>query len=94
LNGRGNDLPGVRGTLWGAYNGVTELVDHYLYREGSADACLRSVCFGEGYEIKVRAYETALGLLDQHSRRQIHPRVFREPCAQTEKRPELALSGV
>jgi len=27
--GKGNDLKGVRGTLWAAYNGVTEYVDFY-----------------------------------------------------------------
>ena len=26
--GRGTDLPGVGGTLWAAFNGVTEYVDH------------------------------------------------------------------
>jgi phage/plasmid-like protein (TIGR03299 family) len=28
-NGRGNSQPNVKGTLWAAYNGVTELVDHH-----------------------------------------------------------------
>jgi phage/plasmid-like protein (TIGR03299 family) len=28
VEGTGNDRPGVRGTLWAAYNGVTELADH------------------------------------------------------------------
>ena len=28
-NGRGSDIKGVRGTLWGAYNAITEYVDHY-----------------------------------------------------------------
>jgi phage/plasmid-like protein (TIGR03299 family) len=94
LNGRGNDLPGVRGTLWGAYNGVTELVDHYLYREGSPEARLRSVCFGEGYEIKVRAYETALCLLERSSRRPIHPQVLSERFLPARKQPEPACCGV
>ena len=26
--GRGNQLPGAAGSLWGAYSGVTEPVDH------------------------------------------------------------------
>ena len=27
--GMGQEIPGVRGTAWGLYNGLTELVDHY-----------------------------------------------------------------
>jgi phage/plasmid-like protein (TIGR03299 family) len=27
--GRGNDRPPAQGTLWAAYNGIVELVDHY-----------------------------------------------------------------
>src|SRR5690606_5023506 len=28
--GKGTDLPGVKGTLWAAYNAVAELIDHRL----------------------------------------------------------------
>lgn len=28
-NGRGSDIKGIRGTLWGTYNAITEYVDHY-----------------------------------------------------------------
>lgn len=67
--GKGMDLPGVRGTLWAAYNGVAELVDHRQPRgEGSAplfgpaqtdDRRLASAWFGEGYSAKARAYRVA-----------------------------------
>ncbi|CAN5206512.1 DUF932 domain-containing protein [soil metagenome] len=57
--GKGADLPGVRGTLWAAYNGVTELVDHRQLDQ-PADRRLSSVWFGEGYRAKARAYRVAV----------------------------------
>jgi len=48
LNGAGNDMPGVQGTLWAAYNGVTEYVDHRQMKT-SKDGRLNSIWFGEGY---------------------------------------------
>lgn len=72
-SGKGNDLRGVRGTLWAAYNGVTEFVDHcFPQRPGSnaddptAAAMIRkldSVWFGHGYSIKARAYLAATELM-------------------------------
>jgi phage/plasmid-like protein (TIGR03299 family) len=57
--GQGNDQEGIRGTLWAAYNGVTELVDHHLtYR--NAENRMESVCFGEGEAAKRRAFAVAL----------------------------------
>lgn len=43
-NGKGNDLPGVRGTAWAAYNAVTEYISH----EASSDEDKRqaSLWFG------------------------------------------------
>ena len=64
--GRGNQLPGVAGTLWAAYNAVTEWVDHSrgitkqgAPRKGWAEAAL----FGEGSEIKQRAFDAAVAVL-------------------------------
>ena len=57
--GRGNKLPSIRGTLWAAYNGVTELVDHHLAYPNAAQR-MESVCFGEGERTKHVAFETAL----------------------------------
>jgi phage/plasmid-like protein (TIGR03299 family) len=59
--GRGNDEARVRGTLWAAYNGVTELVDHRRsrFRPDASSARLASVWFGAGAAIKQRAFELA-----------------------------------
>jgi hypothetical protein len=55
----GNKESGIRGTLWLAYNGVTELVDHFLAYNNSSQR-LESVCFGEGEQIKQRAFDAAV----------------------------------
>jgi phage/plasmid-like protein (TIGR03299 family) len=57
-NGRGTDIPGVRGTLWGAYNSVTEYLQHERGR--SADNRLDSAWFGQGATLNQRALQTAL----------------------------------
>jgi phage/plasmid-like protein (TIGR03299 family) len=36
-NGKGTDLPGVRGTAWGAFNGVVEYLDHFRVQKGAED---------------------------------------------------------
>jgi phage/plasmid-like protein (TIGR03299 family) len=57
--GKGNREAPVRGTLWAAFNGVTEMVDHHLaYR--SPSHWLDSILFGEGERIKSRAFDEAL----------------------------------
>jgi hypothetical protein len=73
-HGKGQDHPGVRGTLWAAYNGVTEFIDHCLPPNGGKrrrtsspqstatptnDRRLESVWFGSGYRAKARAYQVA-----------------------------------
>jgi phage/plasmid-like protein (TIGR03299 family) len=58
-NGKGNQQKGVPGTLWAAYNGVTEYIDHRGGRQ-SGDRHLNSIWFGEGYLVKARAYRGAL----------------------------------
>lgn len=56
--GRGTDIKGVPGTLWAAYNGVTELIDHRRF--GYSDSRrLGSVWFGDGYLTKARAFRVA-----------------------------------
>lgn len=52
--GRGASLKSVRGTLWGAYNAVTEWVDH----DKTTDD-LRYMALGRGAEIKQRAFAIA-----------------------------------
>jgi phage/plasmid-like protein (TIGR03299 family) len=72
-NGKGNAQAGVRGTLWAAYNGVTEYVDQCqslglenspLARTGILDDAMRdrrltSAWFGEGYLTKAKAFRVA-----------------------------------
>src|SRR5947209_7040425 len=57
-DGVGNRSEEISGTLYAAYNGVTELVDH---RGGqfSAESRLRSIWFGTGLELKARAMRIA-----------------------------------
>lgn len=57
--GRGSDLRGSRGTLWGAYNAVTEYVDYY---RKSKDR-LNTVWFTAGVGIKERAFDAAVSLI-------------------------------
>ena len=56
--GQGNTAPGIRGTLWAAYNGVTELIDHRQTKQ-TDDRRLDSLWFGSGYVIKARAFNVA-----------------------------------
>lgn len=57
-HGRGNDLPGVRGTMWAAYNAVTEYLQHE--RGDDRDRRLDSSWFGSGAALNARALEKAL----------------------------------
>ncbi len=61
-NGQGNSQPAVKGTLWAAYNGVTELIDHRkatLKGPDCTERRLHSVWFGRGAAIKARAFRVA-----------------------------------
>ncbi|QDT67928.1 hypothetical protein MalM25_08370 [Planctomycetes bacterium MalM25] len=65
--GLGQDLPGVRRTLWAAVNAVSEHVDHHQRTRGPddrtrADRRLHSAFFGPGRSLKQRAFEQALAL--------------------------------
>lgn len=66
--GRGSDLPGARGTLWGALNAVSEFVDHERPTRGSATtermARWKSAIFGSGRDLKERAWHRALVWVD------------------------------
>jgi phage/plasmid-like protein (TIGR03299 family) len=56
--GLGNDMPGVRGTLWAAYNAVSE---HLQYNRGDdAQVRLDSLWFGQGAQLNKRALEVAV----------------------------------
>jgi phage/plasmid-like protein (TIGR03299 family) len=57
-NGRGNDMQGVRGTMWGLYNGVTEYLTHERGRE--VDTRIESLWFGQAKKTSERAFATAI----------------------------------
>jgi phage/plasmid-like protein (TIGR03299 family) len=61
FEGKGNDVEGVRDTLWAAYNGVTEYVDFHRTAYGESK-WLENIWFGEGNRIKERALEEALSM--------------------------------
>jgi phage/plasmid-like protein (TIGR03299 family) len=64
-NGKGTELAGVRGTAWGAYNAVTEYVDHFQnprVKEGKDQVRAKSLLFGAGAELKGEAFDKALAL--------------------------------
>lgn len=53
-------IPGVRGTLWGAYNAITRLEDYKQpQQEEQEDQRLERAWFGSGAEIKLRALSKA-----------------------------------
>lgn len=56
--GRGNDMPGVKGTYWAAYNSVTEYLTHERGRD--ADTRIDSAWFGQGASTTDRALSVAL----------------------------------
>jgi hypothetical protein len=58
--GRGNDLPSVRGTLWTAYNGVSEWLTYSRGR--SEDSRVNSLWFGAGALTNRHALEAALDM--------------------------------
>lgn len=60
-NGKGANLPGAKGTLWGAFNAVTEYVDHYRGPQLAKRA--ESLLYGSGANIKQEAFEQALALV-------------------------------
>jgi len=60
--GKGNAEPGIRGTLWAAYNGVTELVDHHWHFKSPWQR-MNSICFGEAERLKHRALDQAVSLV-------------------------------
>jgi phage/plasmid-like protein (TIGR03299 family) len=55
--GRGNDMPGVKGTMWAAYNAVNEYLG---WERGRNDTRLDSLWFGDGANVNRRAFDLAL----------------------------------
>jgi phage/plasmid-like protein (TIGR03299 family) len=58
--GKGANIPGVRGTLWGAYNAFTEYLSYQ--RGHSIDARLDSLWYGEGRRMNQTALDAALAM--------------------------------
>ncbi len=54
--GMGSEL--AHGTLWGAFNSVTEYADHFMTEEDPANR-LNSIWFGQGEELKEKAFRLA-----------------------------------
>ena len=61
--GQGSEM--AKGTLWGAYNAVTEYVDHYRGTKADDDQRLKSMWFGSGERIKKNAFRSAVNILEQ-----------------------------
>jgi phage/plasmid-like protein (TIGR03299 family) len=61
-NGAGNNQPKIKRTLWTAYNGITEFIDHHRQLNSRVDK-LKYIWFGSGNAVKVKAYDQALLLL-------------------------------
>ena len=68
LTGMGTDLPGVRGTAWGAYNAVTEYLDHHTKIKGGKGASadeklLNSAWFGTIGMKTQKAFDTVTSMV-------------------------------
>ena len=61
-NGIGAEM--AKGTLWGAYNAVTELIDHYRRTTADDMAGLKSMWFGSGERIKKGAFTAAMEMVN------------------------------
>lgn len=63
--GKGADLPGSKGTVWGAFNAVAEYVDYFKPARGQGksdreDSRAKSILFGSGLSLKQTAWDAAL----------------------------------
>ncbi len=58
--GQGNDMPGVKGTWWAAYNAATEYLSHNKGR--NADNRYESLWFGQAANTNKKALDVAISL--------------------------------
>lgn len=56
VNGTGNNIDGVKNTLWAGYNAVTEYADYHKTTRGDR---VNSILFGSGAVMKRKAYDEA-----------------------------------
>lgn len=62
--GRGNDMAGVKGTFWAAYNSIAEHVQYERGNQNTTSASrLDATWFGTGAALNKRALDTALELV-------------------------------
>lgn len=60
--GRGSDLKAHKGTMWGAYNAVTEYLS---YEKGNTQAGrLNQLWFGDGQTINIKAFTKAMEMVE------------------------------
>lgn len=59
-NGRGTDIKGVRGTLWGTYNAITEYVDHHKKNRSGDAGRVQYMGFGTGKMVKDAALQVGM----------------------------------
>jgi phage/plasmid-like protein (TIGR03299 family) len=59
-HGKGNDVEGIKNTVWAGYNAVTEYADFNKTFKG--DNRVKSILFGSSAELKRRAFQEALVL--------------------------------
>lgn len=60
--GAGSDIKGVRGSVWGAYNVMTEFFDHHKGYSKNTEQ-LDAIWYGSGATKKEKAYKEAVKLL-------------------------------
>ncbi len=61
--GKGSQLNGVRGTVWGAYNSVTEFLTHRHLNSSKPERRLDSEWFGTAAKIRQDAFDKAMALV-------------------------------
>jgi phage/plasmid-like protein (TIGR03299 family) len=49
----------IKGTMWAAYNAVTQYEDYRIAKEASQDRRLNRVWFGKGADLKLKAFQKA-----------------------------------
>ena len=57
--GIGSGMDTAKGTLWGASNSVTEQIDHRR-KTRTVDSRMDSAWFGQGSNIKIKAWDEAI----------------------------------
>jgi phage/plasmid-like protein (TIGR03299 family) len=65
--GPGSDIKGVRGTVWGAFNGINSYFDHIRTVRGSEknpDNAIESKLMGHSAKMKVKAFDACLNAVE------------------------------